>query len=430
MENIKLDPRNYRKHDERNISLIKKSLLDCGVGRSIVIDNNDVIIAGNGVFEQAQALGLNVRVIESDGKELFAIKRTDLSTSDGRRKLLAMADNRTSDTSEFDFDLLKEDFNDGILEDFDIWFDDLVDDEDPHVDTDDDDFVPPHTHTVETDISYGNIFEIRCDGLIHRIMCGDSTKIIDVKKLMNGAVADMVFCDPPYNLKINSCVNLGNTIHNEFIQVSGDYTEDEFIEFLTSVFKNLTAITKDGSIHYHCMDWRHIYEIVVAGRASYTELKNLCIWNKTNGGMGTFYRSKHELVFVFKNGEALHTNNFELGQFGRYRTNVWDYSGMNSFANYDRIINQEGLSVSKNNELLKLHPTVKPIPMIADAILDCSMKGELIVDLFSGSGSTLIASQKTGRRCFTMELDPKYCQVTLDRFEKDFPDAEIIKISN
>jgi DNA modification methylase len=180
------------------------------------------------------------------------------------------------------------------------------------------------------------------------------------------------------------------------------------------VFKNLVAVSKDGSIHYQCMDWKHIYEIMVAGRVAYSEFKQLCVWNKDNGGMGTFYRSKHELIFVFKNGTAKHTNNFELGQYGRNRTNVWDYSGMNSFSGRD----SESKISGTENELLKMHPTVKPVKLVADAILDCSLNGELILDLFGGSGTTLIACEETDRRCCMMELDPKYVDIIIRRWQK------------
>ena len=240
----------------------------------------------------------------------------------------------------------------------------------------------------------------------HRLLCGDSTKIEDVKRLMNGHVADMIFTDPPYNVKVSNISGLGKIHHREFAMASGEMTEQEFIDFLSSVFSNLATVSKDGSIHYICMDWKHIYEIIVAGRNSYTEFKQLCVWNKGTGGMGTFYRSQHELIFVFKNGTAKHTNNFELGENGRYRTNVWNYAGMNNFATDDR------------DELLKMHPTVKPLQLVIDAILDCSNYGETILDLFGGSGTTLIASEETHRKCCMMELDPKYVDTIVRRWQK------------
>jgi DNA modification methylase len=235
---------------------------------------------------------------------------------------------------------------------------------------------------------------------------------------MDGKIADMVFCDPPYNVRINNIIGLGSIHHDEFQMASGEMTEQEFINFLTMVFKNLVAVSKDGSIHYQCMDWKHIFEIMVAGRTAYTELKQLCVWNKDNGGMGTFYRSKHELIFVFKNGTAAHMNNFELGQHGRYRTNVWDYAGMNSFSVKEQVKTEDGRQVSGTNELLKMHPTVKPVQLVADAILDCSLHSELILDLFGGSGTTLIACEETDRRCCMMELDPKYVDTIIRRWQK------------
>jgi DNA modification methylase len=187
----------------------------------------------------------------------------------------------------------------------------------------------------------------------------------------------------------------------------GEMSEEEFIRFLQNIFRNLIAYSVDGSIHFICMDWRHAYEISVAGRNIYSELKNMCVWNKTNGGMGSFYRAKHELIFVFKNGKAEHINNIQLGQHGRYRTNVWDYAGVNTF--------REGRA-----DELEMHPTVKPVQLVADAILDCSERRKIILDCFGGSGTTLIAAEQTGRIAYLMELDPRYCDVTINRFQKLF----------
>lgn len=239
----------------------------------------------------------------------------------------------------------------------------------------------------------------------HRLLCGDSTKIEDVKQLMDGKIADMVFTDPPYNVRVCDISGLGKTHHTEFAMASGEMSEQEFIDFLSTVFKNLIEVSKDGSIHYVCMDWKHIYEIISAGRNAYTEFKQLCVWNKGTGGMGTFYRSQHELIFVFKNGTAKHINNFGLGETGRYRTNVWDYAGMNTAS-------------KENLEVRNLHPTVKPLKLVADAILDCSNSGELVLDLFGGSGTTLIACEETDRKCYMMEFEPKYCDVIIHRWQK------------
>jgi DNA modification methylase len=186
---------------------------------------------------------------------------------------------------------------------------------------------------------------------------------------------------------------------------SGEMSEAQFTAFLKAAFRNLIAHSVDGSIHFVCMDWRHCFEVLSAARDAYAELKNLCVWNKDNGGMGSFYRSKHALVFVFKNGTGLHINNVELGRYGRNRTNVWDYPGVNS-------LHQGRL------EELAIHPTVKPVALVADAILDCSKRRGIVLDCFGGSGTTLISAEKTGRRGYVMELDPAYVDVTIRRFQK------------
>ena len=215
----------------------------------------------------------------------------------------------------------------------------------------------------------------------------------------------MIFTDPPYNVKIGGNVGgLGSVKHAEFQMASGEMSQEEFTHFLRTAFENLVRHSQDGSIHFICMDWRHIAEIMSAGTTVYTELKNMLVWVKDNGGMGTFYRSRHELIFAFKHGTAPHINNFELGQHGRYRTNIWEYKGMNSRGG-DR------------DDMLALHPTVKPVQMIADAIRDVSGRGDIVLDIFAGSGSTLIAAHKTGRRAYLAEIDPLYCARLIKRWE-------------
>lgn len=215
----------------------------------------------------------------------------------------------------------------------------------------------------------------------------------------------MVFSDPPYNVKINGHVGgSGKTKHRDFAMASGEMSSGAFKTFLTTAFRNMADVSLDGSIHYLCMDWRHMGEMLAAGQGVYSELKNLIVWAKDNGGTGTFYRSRHELIFAFKAGTAPHMNTFELGQHGRYRTNVWQYRGVNTMK-------------AGRMEELALHPTVKPVQMIADAIRDVSGRGEIVLDVFGGSGSTLIAAEKTGRRGYLVELDPIYCDRILARWE-------------
>jgi DNA modification methylase len=239
----------------------------------------------------------------------------------------------------------------------------------------------------------------------HRLLCGDARTQTAYDRLLEGAKAEFVFTDPPYNVAIEGHVcGLGRVHHREFAMASGEMSEAEFTAFLEGVFSLLAANTVDGSIHDICMDWRHMSEMLAAGRKVYSELKNLCIWNKSNAGMGSFYRSKHELIFVWKIGAAAHINNFELGQHGRNRSNIWDYAGVNTMR-------------PGRLEELAMHPTVKPVAMVADAIKDCSRRGGLVLDPFCGSGTILIATERTGRKARALEIDPAYVDVAVRRWQ-------------
>ena len=239
----------------------------------------------------------------------------------------------------------------------------------------------------------------------HRLLCGDARDKASYNRLLEGAKAEFLFTDPPYNIAIDGHVcGLGRVRHREFAMGSGEMSEAEFTAFLKAVFALLAENTVDGSIHQICMDWRHMGEMLEAGRTVYSELKNLCVWNKTNAGMGSFYRSKHELVFVWKSGTAPHTNNFELGQHGRHRSNVWDYAGVNTMR-------------AGRLEELAMHPTVKPTALVADAIKDCSRRAGLVLDPFCGSGTILIAAERTGRKARALEIDPTYVDVAVRRWQ-------------
>ncbi len=247
----------------------------------------------------------------------------------------------------------------------------------------------------------------------HRLLCGDATQTKAFARLMDGAKAQMVFTDPPYNVPIDGHVcGLGRVRHGDFAMASGEMSETQFTSFLETVLQHLVASSADGSIHFVCMDWRHAYELLSASRGVYSELKNMCVWNKTNGGMGSLYRSKHELVLVFKNGTGAHVNNVELGRHGRYRTNVWDYAGINALA-------------AERMDQLALHPTVKPVALVADAIKDCSKRDGIVLDCFAGSGTTLIAAERTGRRAYAMELDPQYVDAAVQRYEHLFGEPAV-----
>jgi DNA modification methylase len=239
----------------------------------------------------------------------------------------------------------------------------------------------------------------------HRLLCADARDGAAYDHLLESAKAEFVFTDPPYNVAIDGNVcGLGRIRHREFAMGCGEMSEAEFTAFLLTVFDRLAEHTTDGSIHQICMDWRHMWEMLAAGRQVY-ELKNLCVWNKTNAGMGSFYRSKHELVFVWKSGRTAHINNFELGQHGRNRTNVWDYAGVNTMR-------------AGRLEELTMHPTVKPAALVADAIKDCSRRGGLVLDPFCGSGTILIAAERTGRKARALEIDPTYVDVAVRRWQR------------
>jgi DNA modification methylase len=242
----------------------------------------------------------------------------------------------------------------------------------------------------------------------HRVLCGSALDAAAFAALMGDERAATIITDTPYNVRIDGHASgLGAIHHRPFPMASGEMSKTEFAGFLSKAFRNLAAFSVDGSLHYVCMDWRHLEELLAAGREAYSELKNLCVWVKDNGGMGSLYRSQHELVFVFKHGRSGHRNNVQLGQFGRNRSNVWHYPGANSFARS-----------SEEGNLLALHPTVKPVAMVADAILDCSARGEIVLDAFLGSGTTLIAAERTGRRCYGLELDPGYVDTIVRRWQK------------
>jgi DNA modification methylase len=240
----------------------------------------------------------------------------------------------------------------------------------------------------------------------HRLSCGNALQVAAYDALLGEEKAEMVFTDPPYNVKIDGHVSgLGSVRHDEFAMASGEMTYQEFVTFLNKALGLGAAYSRDGSIHFVCMDWRHLRELLEAGSSVFTLLKNICVWAKPNAGMGSLYRSQHELIGVFKKGIASHINNVALGSYGRHRSNVWNYTGMNSFG-------------AGRAQALAAHPTVKPVALVRDAILDCSNRGGIVLDAFAGSGTTIIAAERTGRRGYGMELEPRYVDLALRRFQR------------
>jgi DNA modification methylase len=392
---------NPRTHSAKQIRQIADSIVEFGWTVPILIDRNGRVIVGHGRLAAAILLGVEqVPTICLDQLteaqiRAYIIADNKLAENAGWNQQKLAAELQFLSNLDIDFDLTVTGFEtaeiDLLIQGSDSIGAGGVEDEIPPID--------PSTPTVT---QLGDLW-IASE---HRVLCADATKKISFTQLLGRKKAQMAFIDPPYNVPIVGNVSgLGSNRHREFPMASGEMSEFEFIGFLKTALGNLVAFSVDGSIHFICMDWRHLYELLGAARGVYSELKNLCVWNKDNGGIGSFYRSKHELILVFKNGTAAHINNIELGRFGRNRTNVWNYPGANSLRDGRR-------------DELAMHPTTKPVAMVADAILDCSKRGGIVLDCFAGSGSTLIAAEKTGRRSYLMELDPAYVDVAIRRFEK------------
>ena len=392
--------RNARTHSRKQVKQIAASIERFGFTNPVLISDEGEIIAGHGRVEAAKLLGW---------KQVPTIALSHFSETE--RRAYVLADNKLALNAGWDKEILAielqalSDLNfDVELTGFSLAEIDLVIDEAGEAD-------PEGTDAPEDDVEFATGRSVSRQGDLwvlgrHKLLCGDARSSIDFEALLGKEEVDLVFTDPPYNVKIDGNVcGLGSVKHREFAFASGEMSQSQFTAFLADTLGNAARVMRDGAIAFVCMDWRHMGELLNAGNSVFTGLKNLVVWNKTNGGMGAFYRSKHELIFVFKQGTAEHTNSFGLGETGRYRTNVWDYAGISS------------ISGSRSEELA-MHPTVKPVALIADAIRDCSRRGEIVLDCFGGSGSTLIAAEKTGRSARLIEYDPLYCDTIIRRWEK------------
>ena len=393
-----LDSRNPRQHSQRQINQISYSICEFGFIAPIVVDHSSQVVIGHARVLAAKKLGMSqVPVIE-----IRHLSKAQL-------KALRIADNKLALNSHWDERLLGESFLE--LKELDIEFDlSITGFSLPEIDLSLQslDTVNPINNEDEVDATTGVPV---CKGSEiwklgdHRIICGDATSEAAFDTLMREEIADTVFVDPPFNVKVDGNVSgKGKVRHREFAEAVGELSREEFIQFLTKSCGLLAKHSKDGAIHFVCMDWRHADEMIAAGREVYSELKNIAVWVKDNAGLGSLYRSQHELVFVYKVGTGQHTNNIELGKNGRNRSNVWSYDSASTQAR-------------KGNNLLALHPTAKPVDLVMDALFDCSGRGKIVLDAFLGSGTTLLAAERTGRICRGIELDPLYVDTAIRRWQ-------------
>lgn len=389
-------PRNARRRARNQILKIAASIEEFGFTNPILIDEKGEIVAGHGRLEAAIYLKMTtVPVIRVSG------------LSEVQKKALRLADNRLTEGSSWDRELLKLELADLTLTDFDVTltaFDTIEIDKlltpDLGLENQDRPLPPTPAHPVSR---LGDLWAAGD----HRLLVGDARDHGAYRLLLGLALADMVMSDPPYNVRINGNVGgKGSVKHDEFRMASGEMDDVAFSAFLSLVFRLARDYSRDGSLHYICADWRMIGLLTMVGKELFAQLMNVAVWVKSNGaGMGSFYRSQHEMVAIFKHGTAAHTNNIQLGRMGRHRSNVWQYPGASGF--------------SKNRKRdLEDHPTTKPLALVADAIRDATKPGDLILDPFGGSGTTLIAAELTKRRAALIEIESKYADVTLRRFQE------------
>jgi hypothetical protein len=398
---IKLAERKARTHPRKQIQMLAESIRRFGAINPVIIDAQGRLVAGHARHEAAKLLGLT---------RIPAIRLSHLSPAELRA--YALADNKLAEKAGWDRPLLAIEIEQlsqelpeigldiGItgFEPFEI--DALLGELGGEARDPADVVVEPRKGSGVA--RTGDLFVLG----EHRLLVGDARERKDFHRLLKGSTARMAILDPPYNVKVQGHVGgRGRTKHREFMCASGEMTPGKFTHFLRQTLTLCSAHSADGSIHFVFIDWRHVGELITAGKAAYDELKNICVWTKTTPGQGTFYRSQHELVFVFKHGQAPHLNNFELGQHGRTRSNVWHYTGVNTFR-------------AGRMDELRMHPTVKPVALVADAMRDCSRRGDIVLDAFAGSGTTIMAADQIGRRAFCMEIDPTYVDVAIERWQR------------
>jgi DNA modification methylase len=395
---LKEFPSNPRRHPEAQIAALMKSIRRVWTN-PILIDESSTILAGHGRWEAARRLGMT---------KVPTVTVSGLSPSD--KRAVVIADNRLPEQAVWDFDLLRGHFQDLIKLDFDVELtgfstgeiDLLIDGSQQSVVVDSADDLAGLAAEGPAISQFGDVWELGR----HRLICGDARRSETFERLLRGELAEMMVTDPPYNVRVDGhAVGRGKVRHREFAMASGEMSAAAFKAFLNRFIRCAISCSRDGAIHYVFMDWRHLHELLGAALPLYSEWKNLLVWNKANAGQGSFYRSKHELIAVFKSGTGAHINNFRLGAQGRYRTNVLDYPSVNS------------LDPARCGDL-ELHPTTKPVALVADLIRDCSRRNGIILDPFGGSGTTILAAERTGRAARVIELDPLYVDVAIRRWQK------------
>ncbi|MGJ8623155.1 MAG: site-specific DNA-methyltransferase [Yoonia sp.] len=396
------NPRNARTHKPRQIRQIARSITAFGFANPVLIDEADQLIAGHGRLAAAKTLGLErVPVIQL------------LNLTDAQKRGLMLADNKIAENAGWDLQMLANELSDlSALElDFDIedtGFDmgeiDLAIGDRDDADGNREPESAPEPDPVAAAITEpGDLWELGA----HRVVCGNARSADDVRRLMGDGVADAVFTDPPYNVPIHGHVSgKGSVKHREFSEASGEMSAEAFEAFLLETLENAAVNCRPGAVVFACMDWRHVTALAEVGAAVIGPLINLCVWVKTNGGMGSLYRSQHELVCVFVRTGASHRNNVQLGRYGRNRTNVWRYPGVNSFR-------------AGRMEELRAHPTAKPVVMVKDALLDVTRRGDVVLDPFAGAGATLMAAERSGRCARLLEIDLLYVDVMLRRWREE-----------
>lgn len=406
IEQLRPNTRNARRHSDKQIDQIADSIRAFGFIVPVIVDDQGLVLAGHGRLAAGKRLGL---------PQIPCCRVTHL-TPEAKRSF-ALADNRLAELSGWDENILKLELAElaELQLDFDLAITgfDTVDldlllgpEPDPHskvgdasgISTNPDDRIPELRQQAVS--RAGDLWRLGA----HRVLCGDALKPDSYHTLLQGAVATQVFCDPPYNVSVTRHVTSAVGFQ-EFAMGVGEMSTAQFVGFLTAFMGETGRHLIDGAIMHVCMDWRHMREVVDAAEKTGLTLKNLCVWTKPAAGMGSFYRSQHELVFVFKVGQAPHINNFGLGARGRYRTNVWSYPSV------------RGPRRGVNDPASGGHPTVKPSALVIDAIKDCSRRGDIILDPFGGSGTTLIAAHRVGRKARLIELDPCYVDLIVRRFQ-------------